>query len=137
MNFNAICHTWAGFQKKLLFSLAAFFFLKFIYSEKVTKFCEIFPLLLTSVHTVKTKGKILQNFVAFSDYMNFIYLVNNSWWCQIICIQNWHRGITCKRIVGFVNEYLFVTTVWIFGFQSAFKKFETLFEPFGCKFQKG
>ena len=45
--------------------------LKFIYSEKVTKFCEIFPLLLTTVHTVNSKGKILQNFVAFSEYMNF------------------------------------------------------------------
>ena len=27
---------------------------KFIYSEKATKFCEIFPLLLTTVHTVKS-----------------------------------------------------------------------------------
>ena len=44
---------------------------KFIYSEKATKFCEIFPLLLTTVHTVKSKGKISQNFVAFSEYMNF------------------------------------------------------------------
>ena len=44
---------------------------KFMYSEKATKFCEIFPLLLTTVHTVKSKGKILQNFVAFSEYMNF------------------------------------------------------------------
>ena len=45
--------------------------LKFIYSEKATKFCEIFPLLFTAVLTVKSKGKILQNFVAFSEYMNF------------------------------------------------------------------
>ena len=45
--------------------------IKFIYSEKATKFCEIFPLLLNAVHTVKSKGKILQNFVAFSEYMNF------------------------------------------------------------------
>ena len=44
--------------------------LKFTYSEKATKFCEIFPLLLTTVHTVKSKGKISQNFVAFSEYMN-------------------------------------------------------------------
>ena len=44
---------------------------KFRYSEKATKFCEIFPLLLTTVHTVKSKGKISQNFVAFSEYMNF------------------------------------------------------------------
>ena len=34
--------------------------LKFMFSEKATKFCEIFPLLLTTVHTV-----------AFSEYMNF------------------------------------------------------------------
>ena len=39
---------------------------KFIYSEKATKFCEIFPLLLSRVHTVKIKGKISENFVAFS-----------------------------------------------------------------------
>ena len=45
--------------------------LKFIYSEKATKFCEIFPLLLTVCTVVKSKGKILQNFVAFSEYMNF------------------------------------------------------------------
>ena len=44
--------------------------LKFIYSEKATKFCKIFPLLLTTVHTVKSKGKISQNFVAFSEYIN-------------------------------------------------------------------
>ena len=47
-------------------------FVKFIYSENATTFCEIFPLLLTTVHTVKRKGKISQNFVAFSEYMNFI-----------------------------------------------------------------
>ena len=34
-------------------------------------FCEIFTLLLTTVHTVKSEVKILQNFVAFSEYMNF------------------------------------------------------------------
>ena len=45
--------------------------LKFIYSEKATKFCEIYTLLLTTVHTVKSKVEILQNFVAFSEFMNF------------------------------------------------------------------
>ena len=44
---------------------------KLIYSEKATKFFEVFPFLLTAVHTVKSKGKISQNFVAFSEYMNF------------------------------------------------------------------
>ena len=46
--------------------------LKFIYSEKATKFCEIFPLLLTAFTAVKKKGKISPNYVAFSEYMNFI-----------------------------------------------------------------
>ena len=44
--------------------------LKFIYSEKVTKFCEIFNLLLNDTTQEKCKVKILQNFVAFSEYMN-------------------------------------------------------------------
>ena len=51
---------------------------KFIYSEKATKFCEIFNLLLTTVQTVKRKVKILQNFVAFLDYMNFNVLDENT-----------------------------------------------------------
>ena len=47
-------------------------FLKFIYSEKATKFCEIFTLLLSYAVPVKSKVKISQNFVAFSEYMNFM-----------------------------------------------------------------
>ena len=46
--------------------------MKFIYSEKATKFCKIIILLLTTVHIVKSKVNISQNFVAFSEYMNFI-----------------------------------------------------------------
>ena len=45
--------------------------IKFIYSENATKFCEIFTLLLSYVVPVKSKVKILENFVAFSEYMNF------------------------------------------------------------------
>ena len=47
--------------------------LKFIYSEEATNFCKIFPLLLTVCTVVKSKGKISQNFVAFSEYMNFTF----------------------------------------------------------------
>ena len=47
--------------------------LKFIYSEKATKFCKSFTLLLSYVEPVKSKMKISQNFVAFSEYMNFTY----------------------------------------------------------------
>ena len=45
--------------------------LKFVYSEKATKFCEISTLLLSTVHTDNSKVEISQNFVAFSEYMNF------------------------------------------------------------------
>ena len=48
--------------------------IKIIYSEKAKKFCEIFTLLLPYLVPVKSKVKILQNFVAFSEYMNFTYL---------------------------------------------------------------
>ena len=44
---------------------------KFIYSEKVTKFCEISTLILSYLMPVKSKVEILQHFVAFSEYMNF------------------------------------------------------------------
>ena len=47
---------------------------KFIYSEKATKFCKIFTLLLSYVVPVKSKVKISQNFVAFSEYMNFNFV---------------------------------------------------------------
>ena len=42
-----------------------------MYSEKATKFCEIFTLLLPYVVPVKSKVKISQNSVAISEYMNF------------------------------------------------------------------
>ena len=49
--------------------------IKFIYSEKATKFCKISTLLLFYVVTVKRKVEISQNFVAFSEYMNFTYSI--------------------------------------------------------------
>ena len=54
--------------RNFFFFNAQMTYVKFIYSEKATKFCEIFTLLLTG-----TKVKISQNFVAFSEYMNFTY----------------------------------------------------------------
>ena len=43
--------------------------LKFIYSEKATKFCEISTVDLSYVVPVKSMVEVLQNFVA-SEYMN-------------------------------------------------------------------
>ena len=54
-------------QRRLLLDMVSF---KFIYSEKATKVCEIFTLLLSYVVTVKSKVNTLQNCVAFSEYMN-------------------------------------------------------------------
>ena len=45
--------------------------IKFIYSEKAKIFCEISTIDLSYVVTVKSVVDILQNFVAFSEYMNF------------------------------------------------------------------
>ena len=53
--------------------------LKFIYSEKATTFGRIFTLLLTVRTLVKNKVKISQNFVAFSEYMNFTKIGADSW----------------------------------------------------------
>ena len=46
--------------------------LKFIHSEKATKFCKISTLDLTVLHMVKFMVETSQNFVAFSEYMNFM-----------------------------------------------------------------
>ena len=55
--------------------------LKFTYSEKATKFFEIFSLLLSYLVPVKSKVKISQNFVAFSEYINFWGKYSNSHSC--------------------------------------------------------
>ena len=49
--------------------------LKFIYSEKATKFCEISTLFLSYAVPVKRKVDISQNIVAFSECMNFKYII--------------------------------------------------------------
>ena len=47
-----------------------------IYSGKATKFCEISSVDLSYVVTVKSTVEISQNFVAFSEYMNFTMTPN-------------------------------------------------------------
>ena len=62
----------------------------FVYSEKATKFCEISTLLLSAFTVDKSKVEISQNFVAFSEYMNFMQGIDNSFylpttiWCWMI-----------------------------------------------------
>ena len=49
---------------------------KFIYSEKATNFFKISTVDLFYVVPVKSTMEISQNFVAFSEYMNFNYVTN-------------------------------------------------------------
>ena len=81
-----------------------------MYSDKATKFWEIFTLLLSYVVPVKSKVKISQNFVAFSEYMNFniqqlfywpikwqlcvcLWMINIYIWCTYWC-KTWEKIIT-------------------------------------------
>ena len=57
-----------GWREKVAYRLV---FVKFIYSEKATNFCEISTVNLSYVVTVKSTVEISQNFVAFSEYMNY------------------------------------------------------------------
>ena len=52
-------------------NLLLFFSLKFIYSEKATKFCKISTLHLSVCTLDKSKVEISQNVMAFSEYTNF------------------------------------------------------------------
>ena len=47
------------------------YYLKFIYSEKAINFSKISTVDLSYVVPVKSTVEISQNFVAFSEYMNF------------------------------------------------------------------
>ena len=60
------------------------FYIKFIYSEKATKFCEISTLDLSYVVPVKSTVQILQNFVAFSEYMYELYFAHEPI-CTTVC----------------------------------------------------
>ena len=56
---------------KAIIDLFLTFMLKFIYSDKATKFCEISTVDLSYVVPVKSTVEISQNFVTFSEYMKF------------------------------------------------------------------
>ena len=69
--------------------------LKFIYSEKATKYCEISTVDLSYVVPVKSKVEILQNFVAFSEYyMNF------NWKIELDFFQNFGFLKICHLVLA-------------------------------------
>ena len=69
--------------------------LTLIYSENVTKFCEISTLDLSYVVTVNSLVEISQNFVAFSEYMNFKQ--NHAGMCWILNIEYLSLFSACKN----------------------------------------
>ena len=77
---------------------------KFTYSEKATKFCEIFTLLLSYVSSAsKSKEKISPNFVAFSEYMNFTW--NYKWESNLWNVKSHDailHGIFCS-LLSFIS----------------------------------
>ena len=76
--------------------------LMFIYFEKATIFCEIITIDLSYVVLVKSRVEILQNFVAFSKYMNFIGMSHDQHLNLVLFFQ---KNLTvevsepCKKIV--------------------------------------
>ena len=76
--------------------------IKFIYSEKATIFCEISTVDLFYVVTVE----ILQNFVAYSEYMNFIIVIYDTI-SQISCeISGDPSEIMSTHIVSWSRQIL-------------------------------
>ena len=74
--------------------------LQFIYSEKARMFCEISTVDLSYLVPVKPTVEILQSFVTFSEYMNFIYRVCST---RIFRIQYIFRKHTQFRMAAFWN----------------------------------
>ena len=79
---------------------------KFIYSEKASKCCEIFTLHLPKVHTVKSKVKISQTFVAFSEFMNFSRFKKFKK-CSYLLHRTNLRWRFCKN-VGLLRIYIWI-----------------------------
>ena len=64
------------------------------YSEKATNFWEISTVDLSYVITVKSTVEILQNFVAFSEYMNF---KKENIPCGLLVAIMKHNQCACKK----------------------------------------
>jgi hypothetical protein len=87
-----------------------------MYSEKATKFCKIFPLLLTTVHTVKSKGKISKNFAAFSEYMNFNDL---KFWKEYESnLPVWLWEVENLFLISLPDSYYWIKYLKLWGFKT-------------------
>ena len=84
--------------------------IKFIYSEKATKLCKISTVYLSYVVPVKSTVEISQNFVAFSEYMNFKIDLKNSYMkgATMNGVNNWSCDVKCLH-AGFVKYLKYAT----------------------------
>ena len=71
---------------------------KFIYSEKATKFCEISTVDLSYVVMVKSMLEISQNFMVFLEYMNFTLHTPEATANQIILMKALDRTSNVKDL---------------------------------------
>ena len=91
------------------------YMIKFIYSEKTTIFCETSIVDLSYVIMVNSAMGILQNFVAFSEYMNFSMVLQHLW----DIYKNVHN---CFGL--FVTHYFMNSSFWL---KISWKLFESIF----------
>ena len=90
----------------LRFLLYVLVLLKFIYSEKATKVCKISIKYLSYVLPVKKFVEISQNFVAFSEYMDFIctVLISGGSYCSFSLL---HYSIM------FFKKWIYILLIFI------------------------
>ena len=97
-------------------------FIIFIYSEKATNVCENFTVDLSYVVLVKSTVEILQNFVAFSEYMNFkdvttLSVLQGFCWAIITIIGTFkkmerHENVSFARLILLINTYVYSIANW-------------------------
>ena len=91
-----------------LITLTIIKLLKFIYSQKATKVCEISTVDLSYVVQVKSTVEISQNFVAFSEYMNCNW-INGIIYLQKTLIEKQKQTMIsflpkCERNISLILE---------------------------------
>ena len=77
-------------------SVPTLIIIKLIYSEKATKCYEISTLLLSVCTANKSKAEILQNFVAFPEYMNFNFFFESR--REVFSKLQKNRGVLKSRL---------------------------------------
>ena len=83
---------------------------KFIYSEKATNFCKIFTVDFSHVLPVKSTVEISQNFVIFSEYMNF--KIKKALVCLTLCFDKSYYEYFPSKIFRISLQWPSMNFVW-------------------------